>query len=365
MGDLQKRSNVLADRVSEFYHALLHRDPDADGLRYWTGIASRDGLEAVRAGIMASAEFLDKAGRDDVSLTEYPGYAKKDLAIFAEFMNPNARPQPGFVVDFLGSRIRTDSLWKSVRNLDGQVTPIPVPGNYHSEAAEWIGVLKSVRSARKRFVAMELGAGFGPWIVAGGTAARSRGIKDIRLHAVEADPLHFHLLRQHLADNDFLPEQHHLMQAAVGVRAEKARWPVIEDSREDWGTRPIETTGSGPTTDYLGRTHGEFREVEVLPVVDLVAREERWDLLHVDVQGHELAICRKALSELNARAHWLILGTHSRAIEGQLIEMLHGAAWVLEHEKPCKFRYNPGAATLEAMTVLDGIQVWRNPACGA
>ncbi len=36
-------------------------------------------------------------------------------------------------------------------------------------------------------------------------------------------------------------------------------------------------------------------------------------------------------------------------------------ALVLENEKPSKFRYSPSAPTLEAMTFVDGIQVWRNP----
>jgi FkbM family methyltransferase len=357
MFSLHGRKSTMVQAVSRLYRELLDREPDAAGLKHWTEVASRDGIDVVRAGIMASEEYNQKDAPD--SLTEYRGYEKKDLAIFAEFVNPQAKPQPGFVVDFMGGRIRTTSLWRSVRNLDGQVTPLPVPGDFHSEAAEWIGVLKSVRSARDRFVAMELGAGFGPWLVAGGTGARARGIKDIRLYAVEADPLHFSLLKQNLDDNGFAPEQCTLLQAAVGVKADTARWPVIEDSREDWGSRPIDL--SAATTDYLGRSVDKFQEVAVLPVVDLVVREERWDLLHVDVQGHEVEVCRVALPEMDTRVHWLVLGTHSRLIDGQMIELLHGAGWALENEKPSKFRYSSSVPTLEAMTFVDGIQVWRNP----
>src|ERR1041384_1293162 len=77
-----------------------------------------------------------------VYLQMYPGYSDTDLAIIAEFTNPDRRPEPGFVVDFLGSRIRTTSLWKEARNLNGQVLAPPVPGDFHAEAIEWIGLLK-------------------------------------------------------------------------------------------------------------------------------------------------------------------------------------------------------------------------------
>src|SRR5689334_17320498 len=150
-----------------------------------------------------------------VALQLFCGYNEADTTIFAEFINARAKPEPGFIVDFLGSRIRTGSVWKEARQLDGQLIGIPVPADFHAEAVEWIGLLKAVRGAQGQYVAMELGAGFGPWSVAGGLAARQRGIKDIRLCAVEGDSQHFRFLRQHFADNGFDPDQHSLFEAAV------------------------------------------------------------------------------------------------------------------------------------------------------
>jgi len=37
------------------------------------------------------------------------------------------------------------------------------------------------------------------------------------------------------------------------------------------------------------------------------------------------------------------------------------AGWNLEHEKPAHFTYNRQLLTLERMTAVDGLQVWRNP----
>jgi hypothetical protein len=41
--------------------------------------------------------------------------------------------------------------------------------------------------------------------------------------------------------------------------------------------------------------------------------------------------------------------------------MFARAGWVLENEKPAIFTFQPGAPSLEAMTRIDGTQVWRNP----
>src|SRR5690348_12170114 len=288
----------------------------------------------------------------------FAGYTEEDTAIFAEFANPERKPERGFLVDFLGSRIRTTSVWKEARTLDGQLIGIPVPADFHAETIEWIGLLKSVRSATGEYVAMELGAGFGPWAVAGGVAARSRGIKNIRLYAVEGDPQHFQFLRQHFVDNGFEPNRHTLLEAAVGAHAGVAQWPASEDSSatEEWGNRPIQGT-----SDYVGRQFQKTNQIDVIPMLDLVVREHRWDLIHIDVQGDEMDICRSCIDELNARVRWMVVGTHSRKIDGDLLELMCRAGWLLEHEKPAKFAFTPNPTTLEAMTTVDGTQVWRNP----
>jgi len=234
---------------------------------------------------------------------------------------------------------------------------IPVPADFHAEAIEWIGLLKAVRSAGDQYVAMELGAGFGPWTIAGAVAARNRGIKNIRLCAVEGDPHHFRFLGQHFIDNGFDPGKHTLLEAAVGVNAGITRWPMGDSpASEEWGSRPFQAS-----RDYRGLQFHNTKEVDVVPMRDLVVKEARWDLIHIDVQGEEVDICRSCIDELNARVRWVIVATHSRKIDGDLLELMCNAGWLLEHEKPAKFAFTPNPTTLEAMTTVDGTQVWRNP----
>ncbi len=293
-----------------------------------------------------------------IALQLFAGYTEADIEIFQQFANPAAKPEPGFLVDFLGTRTRTSSLWKQARELDGQHLGIPVPGDFHAETVEWVGLLKAVRSAKSQYIAMELGAGFGPWIIAGAVAARLRGISNIRLYAVEADSQHYKSLCQHFRDNGFEPDEHRLFEAAVGVAGGAAEWPVMDEASaiEDWGCRPIHAR-----TDYRGCQFQKTRAVKVIGMADLLVKEPYWDLIHIDVQGDEVEICRSAISELNARVRWLIAGTHSRKLDGDLLDLMFRAGWVLEHEKPARFAFQPYAASLEAMTTCDGTQVWRNP----
>ena len=289
----------------------------------------------------------------------YAGYEEPDLAILAEFQNPAARPERGFVVDFLGVRHRLSALWPDARRLDGQVLGQPVPSDFHAETVEWVGALKSVAAAKDRFVAMELGAGYGTWVVGSGVAARQRGIAAIKLYGVEADPQHFASMEQHFRDNGFDPAAHRIVQAAVGVEAGVARWPKLADSSEavGWGVRPV----GHDEQEYMGRTFEEMIDVKVVPMRELITQEPEWNLIHIDVQGHEFDIIRASVDLLNERVRWMVVGTHSRKIDGDILDTMCRAGWALENEKPTRFQFWQNPVSLEAMTTQDGTQVWRNP----
>jgi len=294
----------------------------------------------------------------------YAGYSPADLWVFDLFSHARPQPTPGFVTDFLGTRTRTSSLWDTVRHFDGQVMGRPVPHDLF-EAVEWIGLLKAVVSARNgRFAAMELGAGWGPWLVAGARAAQLRGIQDLRLLGVEADPGRFALMGQHFVDNGLDPEAHSLICAAVGVEKGHARWPRIADPANAGGARPVrEANGKLDRGDeaYMQGAMEDCIDVDIVPLRDLLSHEPVWDLVHIDVQGWEAKLCAGCVEPLNTRVRWLVVGTHSRLIDGEVVAILHGAGWVLENEKPTRFHFDAAQSSLELMTEVDGVQVWRNP----
>jgi len=294
---------------------------------------------------------------EEVRQLIYPGFEEAEIELLSRLGDPDARPEPGFLVDIYGIKTRVTSIWPEARALEGLLLGHPFPGNWHWEATEWVGIMRAVLEAGDQFRIMELGAGWGPASVSSGVLARLKGIPDIRITAVEGDPHHFGFLQQHLSDNGFDPLEHRLYEAAVAVEAGIAKWPVTADSSSDYGFRPLEGQ-----TDYLDRHWADTRDVTLLSIRDLVRSEDRWDMIHIDIQGTEVAVCAAAMPELVKRAKRVMIGTHSRKIEGDLIDLFVTNGWILENEKPCQFRFRVGAKSLEAMTHLDGNQTWMNPA---
>ncbi len=288
----------------------------------------------------------------------YRGYSASDLRVFDRFAGQVFEPSPGFVTDFLGVRTRTSFL-AGLSAPQGAVMGLPIPtDSVHAEAIEWVGLLKSVITARDRFVCMELGAGWGPWIVAGAVAARHLGIPDIRLTGVEADPGHFAFMRDHLRDNGLEPDAHDLVHAAVGVKAGRARWPKNDDPAADWGSRPV--IGAAPPADHLGRVFASWLDVEVRPFRELLSAQPVWDLVHIDVQGWEADLCRSAAGLMDRQVRWAVVATHDPKLHGDVMQQMHDRGWRLENEKPPRLQWRDDAPSLQGMVSLDGTQVWRN-----
>jgi FkbM family methyltransferase len=172
-------------------------------------------------------------------------------------------------------------------------------------------------------------------------------------------------MRQHFIDNGLSPDAHRLIKAAVGAEVGRARWPKIQDSSNYWGTRPARLQGEkvdDGDVNYLGGLLQEYIDVEVIDVNEILNFEPLWDLVHIDVQGWEAIICRRAAKLLKERVRYLIVGTHSRKLDGDIYDQFHQEGWILEHEKPSQMKFAPGVKELESMTLADGTQVWRNPA---
>jgi hypothetical protein len=80
------------------------------------------------------------------------------------------------------------------------------------------------------------------------------------------------------------------------------------------------------------------------------------DLLHVDIQGGEARLITQSIAFLSDRVAYLLIGTHSRQIEGILFDCLLKAGWVLEIERPALLNLER-----EPSVTVDGVQAWRNP----
>ena len=154
---------IVAQRGTRFYEVLALADLARIGSALAALDTRVDRLERANTPSNGSGAELTAAPEPQI----YRGYCATDLEVFAPF-DIHPPPTPGFITDFHGARARCSLLWDGLDALSGTTLPLPVPGDYHSEAIEWIGTLRSVLAARDGFTAMEVGAGMGTWLVASG-----------------------------------------------------------------------------------------------------------------------------------------------------------------------------------------------------
>ncbi|WP_322015539.1 FkbM family methyltransferase [Paraburkholderia sp. J12] len=298
----------------------------------------------------------------------YTGIDPQDLTIFEKYRNPAACPTPGFYTDFMGVRTRLSYFGVKDTHFGESVGEIPFPSDgLHAEAVEYVAALYAVdTSAPSSFTAVELGAGYGPWLAFSAKAAQHKGVKKINVIAVEGDRPRLALLRTHFEDNG-LPVPDQSGSGVLGDVRSKLVHGAISDTNgtvtfgsqsvHDWGAAPVE---NGEAVDYRGlEISGEA--VDSYTIEHVIRDLPSVDFLHMDIQGFEARAVRASLDALLSKVRVMLIATHSRQIEGELFEMLFGHGWRIFCEKPCKFARKE-ANNLVALTTVDGTQVWVNTA---
>lgn len=265
---------------------------------------------------------------------------------------PDPAPRPGYLVNFLGVAVDPKFFPAILDGRAGQVEGIPIPANWHADIAEWGAALRAVDLARGAFTVVELGCGWGCWLNNTGVAARRAGL-DVRLVGVEGDEGHIGFAREACAANGFLPSQVELHRGVAAAASGTALFPKQEKAGAAWGLEPV--FGATEAQRRQAIESGDHDEVPMVALEELVRAHARIDLLHVDIQGGEADLVAGTLGVLRAKVAYLLVGTHSRRIEGRLRDALLRAGWRLEIERPAILR--PGGAL-----VVDGVQGWRNPA---
>jgi FkbM family methyltransferase len=178
----------------------------------------------------------------------------------------------------------------------------------YEEYHEWVDVLEAVEAAGETFTMIELGAGWGRWIVLAAIAARSIGKQVGTLTAVEAEPDHYAWTRQQFLDNGFDPGDHMLIRAAAA--GEEGACAFYTGCADAWYGQSI-APGVRPTTPELGgegdaavRCERMMETVQQVPQVTLQSILRRYgsvDVLHSDIQGSELEVIEAAIEELTAK----------------------------------------------------------------
>ena len=265
------------------------------------------------------------------------------------------RPAPGFVTNFLGVVTDPKFFPSILDDAAGQVQPVPIPANWHADIAEWAAALRAVDLARGSFTVVELGCGWGCWMNNAGSAARRAGLS-VHLIGIEGDEGHLGFASEATRANGFKPSEVSLHRGIAGAVSGVALFPRQGVAGVSWSLEPI--LGADEAQRHEAVRTGWYDELPLLSLAEVTSAHPRVDLLHIDIQGGEADLVEGCLTLLGEKVAYVLIGTHSRQIEGRIMRTMLDAGWRLEMERPCIFGLD-GAAPA---TTVDGVQGWRNPA---
>ena len=291
----------------------------------------------------------------------YAGYQDEDIERIARAASAAASLEPDHYVDGFGVKTRYACVpfaSPDALNLARLQHPIPDDG-FHAEGIEYVALLDSIErfAADGSFVAVEAGAGWGPWLAMAGVVCRSCGVHDVSLVGVEASKERFALMQEHLNFNALTDEagvKVDLFRGAVWSHDGVIHFP--ESAVEDMGAA---ASSSAESTDYRGQPVSTT-EVPCCRLDTLIGPDQAVDFLHVDVQGAEGELIASHLGWLNTAVKSMMIATHSRPLEGELMARLGEADWILLREKPCRFGVGAVIPDWTGATTVDGSQYWIN-----
>jgi hypothetical protein len=260
------------------------------------------------------------------------------------------RPDPDYLTNFLGVKIAPRYFPGILDNREGTVEPIPIPANWHADIAEWAFALRSVDMARKSYRIIELGCGWGCWLNNTGAAARNTDLA-VELIGIEGDEGHVGFANESLAANGFSRDEFRIIHGVAAPTRSQALFPVVDNPGATWGSEPI--FNATPEQIQKAKRTGGYQVLEAYPLADL-ARGQPIDLLHIDIQGGETDFVKSNFEDIDRHVSRMLIGTHSRMIEGDLMRFLLDKGWTLEMERPCIFDLTDGKPQIR----VDGVQGW-------
>ena len=328
------------------YRLLLGREPESASV-IEDHRASRSSRRDLVEHFVASKEF-QTAGAP-VSTKKKSKDRDDSLAAFlSEWRRDGKKPPSTHWRDPLGV-LTSIGCREEFGNRSGRVITETMP----ADRVEWHALAGALSSASNSFCAVELGAGFGPWLMRAGVAWRAhRGAAPLRLIAVEGEPTHIELLRQHAIDNgldDCLPDFH---WGAVGAVDGHVMFEVATNPTRNWGTRPV-AAPEAPSGMQRDPATGQV-EVPCWSLATLLRDLPTVDLLHIDIQGSEAMVLAAAEREVAEKVRRIFIGTHGRGIEAELFTRLPALGFELVEERPCSYRVEAGRPLL----ISDGSQYW-------
>jgi FkbM family methyltransferase len=273
-------------------------------------------------------------------------FKSRHHSVFQYFRRWEGVVQPGYQVDFVGSVIRASFYKGSFCYREPTFISTDYP-EFNEEYYPWIDVLESIITAKEKFVMMELGAGYGKWLIRAAKALQQITNIPYLLIGVEAEPEHYQWMKIHFSDNGIDPDNHILTEAAV---SDQGGHVLFEIGRADehYGQQ-ILTNGASPSLS--------IKKVPAVSLNSLLGPLDKIDLIDLDIQGAELRILTAATEELNRKVKRIHVGTHSRVIEAGLRLFFSDMGWKCLTDY---FSQQECSTPYGIIKFDDGVQTWIN-----
>jgi FkbM family methyltransferase len=319
----------------------------------------------------------------------------EDYADFFDDIRPWSGHVPrGFTADFLGTF--TDCKFQVLSGVDPeavgghhQQTALPVIGD-GSNAEGWfemVNWLAAAREAQGRYVMITLGACYGAQAVGAYRAVQLVNPMPCKLVAVEPVPKNFEWIAQHMRTNGIDPDQHWLLQVAIGSSNDPVYFPVgapgtgannsyatneaaareqyvetfIREGRSEAALRNLIIYNSTGIERDLIPGRNVMAEIKLLSCVtlkDLISSFDVVDFLESDIQQSEILVFPPFIDLLRGKVRRILIGTHGEDVHVALHKLFAEKGWEIV------FSYKPNTSHNSAVGCFvtnDGVLTVKNP----
>jgi hypothetical protein len=256
-------------------------------------------------------------------------------------------------------------------------------GESFLELGDW---LLAARDARERFVGISLGAAYGGQLVLAWKALMAINPLPCRLVGVEPVPENCAWIRRHMVVNGIDPDEHWIVQAALGPDNEPVLFPVGAPGSGRTGCTDTNSTLSRQTYAALSRAsgsaervlenillynstglgydlgagfHSEVKFVSAVTLGDVLTPFDQVDLLEADIQHSEINVFPPFIDLLTGKVRRVHIGTHGSEAHELLRALFIGAGWELVFDYSPETRHMTEQGPLD---LIDGVLSARNPA---
>lgn len=267
---------------------------------------------------------------------------KQHIKILHKIKCYEGRQEEGFVYNYLGAKTRRNYFVQLSNNKYTATAIIKTTyPPFDEEYFEHLDLLESVHYAQNEFIMMELGAGWGKWIVNAYYALKQLNPIPYYLIGVEAEPTHFQYMRQHLKDNNVDFKKVKLFEGAVNDQDAIVGFKM------------------GNPDSWYGQYIADVEtKVKAYSLNTLLKLKNYFDLIDLDIESFEYKVLAPAVDELNKKVRKIHIGTHNKKVEEQLRILFKENNWINVWDYPC---IDNCQTIFGKINFQNGVQTWLNP----